>query len=110
VQIGTSTSDAAKQGMMHFGVATELCRRIPGNYTNRRGLETDLCALVRGGWTFAESPDMSTRYVGVAPVLALRGDINGTLSGEVRGSLGVDVASRLVATSEAQIGISGVLP
>jgi hypothetical protein len=33
----------------HLGARTDFCRRIPGNYIERRGIEADLCAGIEGG-------------------------------------------------------------
>src|SRR5262249_13619457 len=47
--IGTSTSRIAQEGLpttnlTYAGGRIDFCRRIPGNYIDRRGIEVDVCA------------------------------------------------------------------
>jgi hypothetical protein len=71
----------------------DACRRLPGNYIERRGIQMDVCGGAEGG-TVALDTDSSRRAVGLlAPggTLAIRGELASDLAAEVRGLVGVNL-------------------
>jgi hypothetical protein len=109
-------------GISHVGGRADLCRRIPGNYTERRGIEADLCAGFEGGvltsQTSASARGDSVARAGFGPAATLRGELAGGVALEVRGLVGVNfIQSALGGQGEAplvfaaaELGISVRLP
>jgi hypothetical protein len=109
-------------GMSHVGGRADVCRRIPGNYTERRGIEADLCAGVEGGViTSQTSPAArgdSVGRAGAGPAVTLRGELAGGVALEVRGLVGANfIQSALRGQAEAplvfaaaELGVSVRLP
>jgi hypothetical protein len=108
-----STKGPSGTNPAHLGARFDFCRRIPGNYIERRGLEADLCAGADGGVITSEIP---AALMSVGPAMALRGDLGAGLMLELRGGVGAnlldaaEVATRSAVTGDAQIGVSGRLP
>ena len=117
---GRSTEGAV--GMSHVGGRADLCRRIPGNYTERRGIEADLCAGFEGGiltsQTSPTAPGDSVGRAGFGPAVTLRGELAGGVALEVRGLVGANfIHAALRGQGEAplvfaaaELGISVRLP
>ncbi len=117
---GRSTQGAV--GMSHVGGRADICRRIPGNYTERRGIEADLCAGFEGGvLTSQSSPGTrgdSVGRAGVGPAATLRGELAGGVALEVRGLVGANFVQSALAGqagaplvfAAAELGISVRLP
>jgi hypothetical protein len=115
---GRSTSPvpiAAERAVMasHVAARLDLCRRIPGNYVERRGIEADLCGGVDAGLVHSDGPDSAARLA-LGPSATLRGELGGGLALEVRGlvaanllreSLFADEGVSLVVGS-AELGLS----
>jgi len=98
--------------LSHLGARTDICRRIPGNYTERRGLEADLCAGVEAGIvTPTTVVNQKAGRVGAGPAVSMRGELGGGVALELRALLGANlvqyasVATPLVFGS-AELGVS----
>lgn len=109
-------------GISHVGGRTDICRRIPGNYTERRGIEADLCAGFEAGVVTSQATQTtrgdSVGRVGLGPAATLRGELAGGVALEVRGLIGANfVQSALLGQAEAplvfasaEVGVSVRLP
>jgi hypothetical protein len=117
---GVFFGSTARQGstlLGHLGARADFCRRIPGNYVERRGIEADLCAGVEGGVITAsggEPEGQSTARAGIGPSANLRGELGAGLALEVRGLIGANLipyapTSPLLYAS-AEVGVSVRLP
>jgi hypothetical protein len=81
----------------------DACRRLPGNYIERRGIQMDVCGGAEGG-TIALDTDSYHRAVPLlAPgaTLALRGEFASDLAAEVRGLVGVNLIRPALYDSSA---------
>lgn len=78
----------------YYETRVDACLRIPGNYTEHRGLLLDACAGVElGALDFTVQAMHQTDVIfQVGPTIALRGDLASDLSVEVRGLAGFNVA------------------
>lgn len=87
----TATEFAA---LSHVGSRVDFCRRIPGNYIERRGIELDLCAGLDGGVVTSDA--ISGNRSGTAPRLGfgpaanLRGELGAGIALEVRSLVGAN--------------------
>jgi hypothetical protein len=98
VSYGTSTVQVAlgeghRSSFTHVGLRGDFCRRIPGNYIERRGLELDLCLgsdTSRVWGTGPDSEDLSAMRESVGPSAALRGELGGSANLELRLASGVN--------------------
>ena len=123
--IPVSTTETAM--MTHVGARADFCRRIPGNYIERRGIEADLCAGLESSIITPEGRTVtpggyrevgSAVRVGMGPSANLRGELAAGLALEVRGLLGANFvnaplwseASTPLVFASAEIGISLRLP
>jgi hypothetical protein len=109
-------------GISHVGGRADICRRIPGNYTERRGIEADLCAGFEAGVVTSQAGQTtrgdSVGRAGVGPAATLRGELAGGVALEVRGLVGANfIQSALLGQAEAplvfaaaELGISVRLP
>jgi hypothetical protein len=117
---GRSTEGAV--GMSHVGARADVCRRIPGNYTERRGIEADLCAGFETGVVTSQAsqttPGDTVGRAGLGPAATLRGELAGGVALEVRGLVGANfIQSALLGQAEAplvfaaaELGVSVRLP
>lgn len=107
--------------MSHIGARADFCRRIPGNYIERRGIEADLCAGLEGGVIMSDTPlggDRTVGRLGMGPAVNLRGELALGLALEVRGLLGANVVDTSVyregppplVFAAAELGLSVRLP
>jgi hypothetical protein len=76
----------------YLGARADICRRIPGNYLDRRGIEADLCAGVDGGVvTPTTLANPQTLRLGTGPAVAMRGELGGGAALEVRAATGANL-------------------
>jgi hypothetical protein len=83
----------------YYATRLDACLRIPGNYTEHRGLLLDACAGAELGaldipsdTTQSTIPTHTTDVIfGIGPTIGLRGDLASDLSVEVRGLAGFNV-------------------
>ncbi len=110
-----SATDQGGGPRHHVGVRADVCRRMPGNYTERRGIEADVCAGVEGGVVTgsAEAPDRPGR-LGIGPSANLRGELGGGVALEIRGLVGINVLEFAPTTplllGSGELGVSVRLP
>lgn len=95
----------------HLGTRTDFCRRIPGNYIERRGVEADLCAGVEGGIVTPSKGTSTAARLGTGPSVNMRGEMGGGVALEIRGLVGANVlqfaAERTpLVFASAEIGVS----
>ena len=108
--------------MSHIGARADFCRRIPGNYIERRGVEADLCLGLEGGVVTSDRGEAKrggeAARIGVGPSANLRGELGAGVALEVRGLFGTNLvnaplmdegAAPLVFAS-AELGVSVRLP
>ena len=124
---GRSTSpipiSAVETAMMsHVGGRADFCRRMPGNYIERRGIEADLCFGVEGGVVTsdrgASGRGGDAARFGLGPSANLRGELALGVALEVRGLLGANLVNQPVLVeppvplvfAAAELGISVRLP
>jgi hypothetical protein len=117
---GRATEGA--QATSHVGARGDLCRRVPGNYIERRGIEADLCAGLEGGvvtsLAAAGSRGDSVARAGIGPAANLRGELAYGLALEVRGLVGANLVQSPLADhsapplvfAAAELGVSVRLP
>ncbi|MDB4940741.1 MAG: hypothetical protein JWP97_275 [Labilithrix sp.] len=117
---GRSTGRVASAGdaavLSHFGARADICRRIPGNYIERRGIEADLCGAIDGG---VVTPGVGLARVpvrlGTGPSVDLRGELGAGLALEVRALVGANLvqfagAATPLVFADAELGLSMRLP
>ena len=120
---GRSTSSISESsGMSHVGVRADFCRRVPGNYIERRGIEADLCFGVETGVIASDAGSTShtstAGRLGLGPAATLRGELGAGLALEVRGLLGANLLDKSVGGTGAaplvfaagELGVSVRLP
>jgi hypothetical protein len=93
--IGTSTSritpDDSSPGtnFTYLGGRIDFCRRIPGNYIDRRGIEFDVCAGGDAGYVTSRINDVVRASLG--PSAVLRGEIGANFGLETRVMAGANL-------------------
>jgi hypothetical protein len=92
--IGTSTAPIASNtpggaNVTYFGGRIDFCRRIPGNYIDRRGLEVDLCGGGDGGVAASKINDVVRASLGTSVVL--RGELGNNFGVETRMTVGANL-------------------
>lgn len=114
---GRSTAEQEPARLSHVGARVDVCRRIPGNYIERRGLEVDVCGGIEGGAVTASGPGREAQTAGwmaMGPAANLRGQLGAGLALEIRGLVGESLlpsASQAPALFAAgEVGISLRLP
>jgi len=95
----------------HLGTRTDFCRRVPGNYIERRGVEADLCVGVEAGIVTPSKGTSTTARVGTGPSVNMRGELGGGVALEIRGLLGAnllqfDAEQTPLVFASAEIGVS----
>jgi hypothetical protein len=95
----------------HLGTRTDFCRRVPGNYIERRGVEADLCAGVEAGIVTPSKGTNTIARVGTGPSVNMRGELGGGLALELRALLGANLlqfaAERTpLVFASAELGVS----
>ena len=98
-EVASATDLNATWGAARF----DACRRMPGNYIERRGIQMDVCGGVETGLLAFDSggngrsPAAGEIHKDVTPLLApgaslaMRGELASELSAEVRGLVGVNL-------------------
>jgi hypothetical protein len=106
----------------HVAGRGDVCRRIPGNYIERRGIEADLCTGFEAGVVTSQggatTRSASASRIGVGPSIALRGELAGGVALEVRGLFGANLnqqplngkAELPLVYAAAELGASVRLP
>jgi hypothetical protein len=95
LSLGRSTSPlpagVEASGFSHAGLRADFCRRIQGNYLDRRGIELDLCAGIEGGLITADTSSTTAGRLGTGPSATLRGELGAGAALEVRGVAGANL-------------------
>jgi hypothetical protein len=104
--VGRTTQELSPQSDVYatWGAARfDACKRLPGNYLERRGIQLDLCGGGDLGFLHFDAPtpapgsavppgDARTiPFVALGPSLALRGELGSELSALVRGTTELNV-------------------
>jgi hypothetical protein len=92
---------AASSNEQLYGGRLDFCRRIPGNYIERRGIEIDACAGVDSG---AAVPDKGTKNalrLSTGPAFTIRGELAAGLALELRGMAGFNISQQAAGNNEA---------
>jgi hypothetical protein len=85
VLVGTSTSPLTLTpggNVTYLGGRVDFCRRLPGNYIDRKGIEVDVCAGADGGRAASRINDVARASVG--PSAVIRGELGANLGLETR--------------------------
>jgi hypothetical protein len=101
-----------RSALVHIGGRSDFCRRIPGNYIERRGIELDLCvgaeiAEVSARSRAAVSPSAMRSSAG--PSAALRGELGAHTNLELRLAGGYNFARAPLDAEGAAPAIYGAL-
>lgn len=106
----------------HVAGRGDVCRRIPGNYIERRGIEADLCAGFEAGVVTtqggATTRGATASRVGFGPSVGLRGELAGGVALEILGLIGANLnqqplngkAELPLVFAAAELGVSVRLP
>jgi hypothetical protein len=115
---GTSTAmvplDATHRGSFaHFGFRGDFCRRIPGNYIERRGIELDVCAGGDLSHVYGQDShdgvDPNAFRASVGPSAALRGELASATNVELRLAGGYNLARQPLYREEPPPMIYGAV-
>lgn len=115
--VQVATTESARSSFSHFALRADFCRRIPGNYIERRGLELDLCAGADVSEIYTEGSrgeDLWMTRASVGPAAAFRGEIGDNTNLELRFASGYNFNRRAVLKEEepaplfaqAEVGLS----
>ena len=74
----------------------DTCLRLPGLYTQDRGIQLDLCGGADFGVLDDSTDDTLLPFVSVGPSLDLRGELGSSLSAAIRGVTGINLTSETV--------------
>jgi hypothetical protein len=74
----------------------DTCLRIPGLYTQNRGIQLDLCGGADFGLLDDSTDDVTLPFVSIGPSLDLRGDLGSSLGAAIRVATGINVTSETV--------------
>ena len=103
--VGRSTQGAPTV-INHVGGRADICRRIPGNYVERRGIEADFCAGMEGGvvttQTGPSARGASAGRLGIGPSATLRGELGWGVALEARGLLGANLLLSPLLSDDGQ--------
>lgn len=108
--VALDTADRAPA--IHAGGRGDFCRRIPGNYIERRGLELDVCLGADFGGVKARKDSAGRASIG--PAAAFRGEIGTNANLELRVVSGYNVVRDSISSEErlpilfaqAEVGVS----
>lgn len=121
--VGTSTVQVEvdtghRAAFTHVGMRGDFCRRIPGNYIERRGLELDLClggdlSGVKGA-NKTGTGEIGAARASVGPSAAFRGEIGTNANLELRVVSGYNLSRAPMAAesevptifAQAEVGVS----
>lgn len=111
VMYGTSTSRAPPDpsnsaNVSLLGGRIDVCRRIPGNYIDHRGIEVDVC--IGGDAASVWSVHQSVARGSIGPSAVVRGELSHGIGIEIRPLLGVNVnRARFAGGSELPPFVAG---
>jgi hypothetical protein len=71
----------------------DTCLRLPGLYTQNRGIQLDMCGGADIGFVNDTTDNVILPYVSLGPTLDLRGELGSMLSAAIRGGVGFNVTS-----------------
>jgi len=71
----------------------DTCLRVPGLYTQNRGIQLDLCGGADFGWVDDSTDHDVLPFVSVGPSLDLRGELGSSLAAAIRGVTGINATS-----------------
>jgi hypothetical protein len=71
----------------------DTCLRLPGLYTQNKGMQLDLCGGADFGFVDDSTDDEIIPFVSVGPSLDLRGELGSSLSASIRGVTGINATS-----------------
>jgi hypothetical protein len=71
----------------------DACLRVPGLYTQNRGIQLDLCGGADFGFLDDSTDNETLPFVSVGPSLDLRGDLGSSLAAAIRAVTGLNVTS-----------------
>lgn len=94
VAAGMATIPQQRSNGVHVALRGDLCHRVVGNYTDRRGIELDACGGGDVGYVegiASDRTEFAAVRASVGPAMALRGQIGRDFGLEVRGMTGVNV-------------------
>ena len=109
----TDSLSGDSPAVSQLGARVDFCRRLPGNYVDRRGIEADLCAGLEGG---VVTTGQRVGRLGTGPSLNLRGELGAGVALELRGLVGVnllpfaDADAMPLVFASAELGVSVRLP
>jgi len=92
--VGTSTArvppDASRsENLTYAGGRVDLCKRLPGNYIDRKGIEVDVCAGTDAAWVW--SPLEARARWSAGPAAVIRGELGESVGLEVRTMVGANL-------------------
>ena len=97
----------------HLGTRVDFCRRIPGNYVDRRGIEADVCGGVEAGIVTPTTDVLTSAFrLGTGPSVDLRGELGAGAALELRGLVGANLLSFAsggqtpLVFASAEVGVS----
>jgi hypothetical protein len=96
--------------LAHVGGRFDFCRRIPGNYIDRHGIQLDVCGGADLGGVPSDSRAPFALRASVGPSAALRGELGAGFAIELRGLAGVNLIDAQPLTGAAELGLSMRLP
>jgi hypothetical protein len=97
-------SAASADGHTLWATHMGACKRIPGNYIQRRGIQADFCLDSDLGLAHREGLRPAL-FASLGPALGLRGELGGALSVEVRG-LGGWMLAQSEALARVELGMT----
>jgi hypothetical protein len=75
----------------------DACLRVPGLYSQNRGIQLDLCGGTDFGYVNDTTDDKTYAFVSVGPSLDLRGELGSSLSAAIRTVTGFNVTGMAVS-------------
>jgi hypothetical protein len=75
----------------------DTCLRVPGLYSQNRGIQLDLCGGADFGYVNDATDDRKYAFVSVGPSLDLRGELGSSLSAAIRTVTGFNVTGMVVS-------------
>jgi hypothetical protein len=96
VEIGESLAPLNHPPIVHALLLAgrfDTCLRLPGLYTQNRGIQLDMCGGADIGFLNDTNDNVILPYVSLGPSLDLRGELGSLLSAALRGGVGVNATS-----------------
>ncbi len=82
-----------------YGGRVDACRRVPGNYIDRRGIQLDLCAGADLVYVLTDT-SLGTMRASFGPAAVLRGELGAGIALELRGGLGANLTRAPIGEEE----------